>query len=326
MVNVNSTEQMAKSDILVAGSVGKRDIACFIGAGASLTECHPDITVLSSLDYADTDVIAAMKTSRRVIIADTEDYSSLLIKGATLNGLNVMRVSINPDVKGYGDNDAWVERIVERPDCSCVVAHVAGERMTYKIGMPGKQAVLNSLLSLAAIKAAGGDMAMTALTFASCQARAGRGREIVIGDEGQSFTVVDYTDGMNVFSLRAALDHFRLIETGKYCRRTAVLGDFDAGTDIDESYGDALQKQLVDAGITRVLTTGSGMASLTRAAGILTEEFQTNRALKSRLQSMARAGDAALIMGSVSAGLTTIIDELTAQHKTINDTVQVAAE
>lgn len=351
--------------IAITGSIGKREVARLMGAGLAydglcyfsdnkriqpthkggqsafslhvvdfLADAPPvsldcDVCVITPVAHSGEacgNILAAMKAGGEVIIAENHNNSVELIKQAELKALLVTRVSLGRDDGCNGDNDVWVERMTQLSDCSCVIAHVAGERIAYKISLPGEQAVMNSLLALTAVKAAGGDMAMAAITFASQKARAGYGQEIKLGYDGNAFTLVDYTKGMNVLSLSAALAHMSLIKSGKYNHRIAVLSDFDETIAMDKNHLEDLHKHMIEAGITRVLTAGHMIAKLTRSAGILSEEFPSNRALKIRLKAMANMGDVVLVMGTVSSGLAGIIDELIPGLDSNDDRLKVAAE
>ena len=46
-----------------------------------------------------------------------------------------------------------------KPECSCVSAEILGEKVTYKLGAPGRHLVQNSLAVLAAVVLIGGDLA-----------------------------------------------------------------------------------------------------------------------------------------------------------------------
>ena len=364
MADIKSSQENANPVVVITGSVGKSDVARLLGSGLAFdglcslsdnrktpsaiessqaifslhvvdylgemsvvtSKCNVCVvTPVTSKDQIYLNIFSGMKSGDVAIIADDENASNV-IRQAELKGLRVMRVSLERDNHNYTASDVWVERIEQLSDCSCVIAHIAGERIIYKISLPGQQAVMNSLLALAAIKAVGGDMAIAAISFTSQKARAGFGREMNIGDDGNIFTLVDYSDHMNMLSLRAALDHMHLIETDKHHHRIAVLSDFDSSVARDEKHLKALQKHMVEAGITRVLTLGTEMANFMRDAGIFSEEFSTNATLQRRLQSMAKRGDVVLVMGTPSSKMDVLIEALQEHFDINNHRFQAAAE
>ncbi len=364
MADVEFSQKNATPVVVITGSVGKSEVARLLGAGLEfdgscflsdnrkspseienaqaayslhVVDCSGEMSGITSMcdvciitpaaseDQAYIDIFSGMKAGDVAIIADDENAPNV-IRQAELKSLKVMRVSVTRDNPDYSANDVWVERIEQKSDCSCVIAHVAEERIIYKISLPGKQAVMNSLLALAAIKAVGGDMAIAAISFTSQKARAGFGREMNIGEDGNTFTLVDYSGRMNMLSLRAALDHMSLIETGKHNHRIAVFSKFDSSIASNKKHLEALQNYVTEAGITRVLTLGAEMAGFMRDADIFSEEFSTNVSLKRRLKSMAKRGDVVLVMGAASSKISGLIEALQEHFDINNHRIQVAAE
>lgn len=364
MADIKSSQENANPVVVITGSVGKSEVARLLSSGLAfdgscslsdnrktpptsenpqtafslqVVDCLGEMSVVTSQcdaciitpvtsnDQAYINIFSGMKSGDVAIIADDENACNV-IEQAELKSLKIMRVSLERDNTDYSANDVWVERIEQQSDCSCVIAHIAGERIIYKISLPGQQAVMNSLLALTAIKAVSGDMAIAAISFTSQKARAGFGREMGIGDDGNIFTLVDYSGHMNMLSLKGALDHMCLIETGKHNHRIAVLSDFDSSVASDEKHLEALKKHMVKAGITRVLTLGTEMASLMRAVGIVSEEFSTNTTLQRRLQSMAKRGDVVLVMGTPPSEMAELIEALQEHFDINNHRFQAAAE
>ncbi len=61
------------------------------------------------------------------------------------------------------------------PACSAVRADILGQDVTYKIGVPGRHMVMNSLAVLAAASLTGADLALSALALTQFKPAAGRG-------------------------------------------------------------------------------------------------------------------------------------------------------
>ena len=102
-----------------------------------------------------------------------------------------------------------------------------------------------------------------------------------------------------------------------------MLSELD---ECDERCHEEFQSYIAKARITRILTTGSKMASFSKGLGITTEEFQSNIALQSRFQAMTRAGDLALVMGGKSSGFPSLVAALIAQVETGDGSLKMAAE
>lgn len=362
MAKVGFSETSSVCSIAVAGCTGKKEVAHLVAASlaydASCYFCEDgkplpektgqqadyslhvienevpeglraDIAVITSVEVdnrTSLKLVSQMRANATVIIADTFGSSGRIIKLAEDNNLNIIRVNLRQPAEDCVDKDVWADRQIQQADCSCVMANVAGERVAYKISLPGEQSIVNSLLALAVIKVAGGDLAMAAVNFASQKAQSGHGLDIKLGEASRGFELVDYSSDMNAFSLAAALDHISLIETEKYNHRIAVLSDFDDKKIIDKIQLETLEKKIRKSGITRVLTSGHMIAKITRSAGILSEEFSSNAVLQKHLQSMTQYGDLVFVMGSASAGFSKIIEGLTERFKSNEGDLKVAAE
>ena len=119
--------------------------------------------------------------------AKAEIFSGVLAGGhAVLNRDNPFFERLAAAARGFGIQDiisfgahekadVKSERVVLHSSCSCVTADVMGEKLIYKLGMPGEHMVLNSLAVLAAVKLMGADLARAALALAVAEACKGQG-------------------------------------------------------------------------------------------------------------------------------------------------------
>src|SRR5215207_10841745 len=97
-------------------------------------------------------------------------------------------------VVSFGEHasaDVRAERIILKPELSVVEARVLGEPLVYRVGAPGRHVAMNSLAVLAAVKAAGGDLALAALGLTDLRPPAGRGERIWLSAAGGDFLLVD---------------------------------------------------------------------------------------------------------------------------------------
>ena len=122
--------------------------------------------------------------------------------------------------------EARLEVAKLKPECSCVSAELLGERLTYKLGAPGRHIVQNSLAVLAAVVLIGGDLASAALALGSFGAPKGRGaRHRLSLPGGGKVTLIDESYNANPASMRAAIALLGQAEPARQGRRVAVLGD-----------------------------------------------------------------------------------------------------
>lgn len=122
--------------------------------------------------------------------------------------------------------DARLLSCTAEPDGSQVSAKVMGEKLSYRIGAPGKHLAMNSLALLLAVRAAGVDVAKAAQELARVSAPQGRGAQMRL-DMGDGVAVlIDESYNANPVSMRAALTLLAQAPLpGQGGRRIAMLGD-----------------------------------------------------------------------------------------------------
>jgi UDP-N-acetylmuramoyl-tripeptide--D-alanyl-D-alanine ligase len=118
-----------------------------------------------------------------------------------------------------------LDRAVLHETCTCVTAHVFGEEVVYKLGVPGEHVAMNSLAVLGAAALAGADLARAALSLAALSAPKGRGERHRLLAPGGHLTLIDESYNANPSSVRAALAVFGNTKPGRGGRKIAVLGD-----------------------------------------------------------------------------------------------------
>ncbi|MHA1151977.1 MAG: UDP-N-acetylmuramoylalanyl-D-glutamyl-2,6-diaminopimelate--D-alanyl-D-alanine ligase [Alphaproteobacteria bacterium] len=223
-------------------------------------------------------------------------------------------------VIGFGRDAAAEARLI---DCtleatgSRVEAEILGERLSYRVGLPGSHWVANSLAVLATVAAAGADVARAAEELAGIEAVAGRGVRRQIDLHGGSFTLIDDSYNANVNSMRAAFEVLgRAVvgstTTGTRGRRIAILGDMlELGACAREMHL-ALAQPLQDAGVDLVLTCGSEMAALQDAlpAALRGGHAADSSALAPLATATLAAGDVVSIKGSLGSRMKLLVEAL----------------
>jgi UDP-N-acetylmuramoyl-tripeptide--D-alanyl-D-alanine ligase len=154
-----------------------------------------------------------------VLNRDNSQFARLS-KSAAAAGIKQI-VSFGSDEKA----DARLIDVSLHPACSAVRAQILGQDITYKIAMPGRHMVMNSLAVLAAASMAGADLALSALALAQLKPASGRGvREVLALSEGTA-TLIDESYNANPASMAAAITVLGQADIGPRGRRVAVLGD-----------------------------------------------------------------------------------------------------
>jgi len=140
----------------------------------------------------------------------------------------------------------------------------AGARVCYTVAEPGEHWIANSLGVLAAVRAAGGDLASAGLALAEMGGLKGRGARSRIAAAGGSALLIDESYNANPASMRATLR--ALGETPAH-RRIAVLGDMKELGDLSSSFHAQLAEPLAEAQIDHAILVGEDMRSLAAELG-----------------------------------------------------------
>lgn len=215
------------------------------------------------------------------------------------------------------DNTAhvYILRQVFHDTCSCIIASVKGQVMTFKIGMLGHHWVMNSLAILAAVGAVGGDMGLAGLGLAETKPLKGRGRRhrIFLDMSGEaSILLIDESYNANPASMRAALETLEQTSQNDNARRVAVLGDMaELGGKSDDLHA-ALAGEIENRDINRVYTVGPHMKKLSdRLAGFRNGGHFGNRAaLEAALIRDLRVGDVVMVKGSNVSGMNKVVEKI----------------
>ena len=201
-----------------------------------------------------------------------------------------------------------------RPDGSTVEAVFAGTLLRYALRVPGRHWVTNSLAVLAAVQAAGADMARAAAALAGLEAPKGRGHRCEIAWRGGRLALIDESYNASPASMRAALAVLAAIPPGPGGRRIAVLGDMLELGGMAESLHRDLAAPIAAAAVDRVFLVGAAMRALHEA---LPQERRgglwrsADEAIPSLLSDL-RPGDIVTVKGSYGVGMGRVVERLCA--------------
>jgi UDP-N-acetylmuramoyl-tripeptide--D-alanyl-D-alanine ligase len=208
--------------------------------------------------------------------------------------------------------DARLLSVELKPDGSEVEADVLGEKLSYRLGAPGRHLVQNSLAVLAAVKLTGADVATAALAYADLRAQAGRGGRTVFPRKEGAIVIIDESYNANPASMRAALATLGLAPRNEFKRRVAVLGDMlELGIQ-----GPQLHQQLAEvvdgAGVDVVFACGELMGSLYEAlpASRQGAYAKTAEELAPLLTAGVEPGDVIMVKGSLGSRMGPLVEAL----------------
>ena len=193
-------------------------------------------------------------------------------------------------------------------------ADLAGRRLAYDIGVPGRHWVMNSLAVLAAADALGVALERAATAFADLPALDGRGQRHVLACRGGTFTLIDESYNANPASVRAAIETLGRIEPESGGRRIAVLGSMrELGADSDAMHA-GLAAPLIENGIDLLIAADDMRLALDRLPqamrGASTQDGQT---LADLVSSTVAAGDVVMVKGSNASRMAAVVEHLKSQ-------------
>ncbi|MGH6834728.1 MAG: UDP-N-acetylmuramoylalanyl-D-glutamyl-2,6-diaminopimelate--D-alanyl-D-alanine ligase [Methylocella sp.] len=212
----------------------------------------------------------------------------------------------------HAQADAKLVSVTLAADHSIVQAEVCGQRLTYRLGAPGRHLAMNSLAVLLAAKAFGVDLELAARALATFSAQPGRGERLRLSTKNGPFTLIDESYNANPASMRAALALAGAIPVPGKGRRIAVLGDMlelgDKGAAMHaELAGDAAANH-----IDLVFAAGPLMKHLFEALPSHLRGAWRDRAsdLAALVVAAVQRGDMVIVKGSNASRMRAIIDAL----------------
>lgn len=221
----------------------------------------------------------------------------------------------------HAEADVRLEAVALRPECCCITAVLFGERVTYKLGVPGEHMALNSLAVLAACKLAGADLARAAMALADAKPAKGRGGQTRLNTGQGSVLLLDESYNANPASVAAAFALLGTLKPGKSGRRIAVLGDMlelgDFGPDLHRE----LAAGIASNGIDLVFTAGALMRHLYDVIppGKRGIHADHSTALVDDLKATLRSGDCVMVKGSLGSRMGPVVEALKAHWPVITE-------
>lgn len=193
---------------------------------------------------------------------------------------------------------------------SLVTAQVQNALLCFTIAQAGAHWVSNALAVLAAVKAVGGDLPAAGLAFAEMAGLAGRGARHRVAFGDGHILLIDESYNANPVSMAATIEQ---LGSESCDRRVAILGamrELGPGEDV---YHADLAAPLVAAGVQFVLLVGEEMVPLAKVleGRIEFEHVPDHLIAEGRLKDLIRSGDAVLVKGSNSVGLSHLVTALT---------------
>jgi UDP-N-acetylmuramoyl-tripeptide--D-alanyl-D-alanine ligase len=202
---------------------------------------------------------------------------------------------------------------------SLVTADLGDRRICYTIAEPGEHWIVNSLGVMAAVRAAGGDLASAGLALAEMGGLKGRGARHTLAVAGGTALLIDESYNANPASMRATL---KALSQTPAKRRLAVLGSMKELGDFSDAFHRQLAEPITEAGVDHAILVGPEMGALAEELGKAASTSLGKGPSFAHCEGHAEAtllleqfglahGDAVLVKGSNSVGLGRLVSHFT---------------
>lgn len=257
---------------------------------------------------AKAEIFSGLPVGGTAIIPHDNIHADLLAAAARDVGARIVRFGQTAGA------DVRAEQVKLHADCSCVTAQIGSERLTYRIGMAGQHWVNNSLAVLAAVQAAGGDLALAGLALSDFDGLPGRGQRLRVAACGGEAMLIDEAYNANPASMAASLAVLAAITPAGRGRRLALLGGMKELGLLSEEFHTGIAPHLLKAGAAVAVLVGDDMEPLARALGrqIDVRHVADADAALAEIRKTLAADDVLLVKGSNSVGLGRVIAALAA--------------
>ena len=248
--------------------------------------------IFQGLEPGGTAIVPFDSPHRDRLIAATQPHAGKIVTFGTSDGADVRAIETMRTDHG-----------------TFVTARLGDEELSYTVSQFGAHWVSNSLAVLAAVRAAGGDLALAGLALAELGGLAGRGARFVAHVGGGEVLVIDESYNANPVSMTATL---KVFGEEKAARKIAVLGEMRELGRSSAAYHEGLAGPVRDSGADTVILVGEAMSALANAleGSVDFVHVADATAARDRLTRVLAPGDAVLIKGSNGVGLAAVVAAL----------------
>ena len=247
-----------------------------------------------------------------IIPRDNVHYPRLRAK-AEKHAQQIISFGFSPDA-----DVRCVEHVGANSGGSLITAQLPGGMLCYSLSQAGDHWIGNSLAVLAAVEAVGADLAVAGLALAELDGLKGRGARHMITVQSGEALLIDESYNANPASMAATITAFGRANADRHVVILATMKEL--GSKSAEFHAE-IKLHLDAAGVSYALLVGEEMVPLAKAlerdiawAGKFTHCAGAKEAV-SAAQDVIRPGDAILIKGSNSMGLSAVVDTLVVNAK-----------
>lgn len=187
-----------------------------------------------------------------------------------------------------------------------ITAKLPTAELCFTLSQPGEHWVSNSLAVLAAVESLGGDLAAAGLALAEMAGLPGRGARVTLSIAGGKALLIDESYNANPLSMAATL---KQLGKERADRRIAVLGAMKELGNRSEELHAGLAEPLAAGRVDIAILVGKEMEPLADALSgdVSVTHVADTKAATEALEAEIRPGDAILVKGSNSVGLSRLV-------------------
>ncbi|MEZ5655665.1 MAG: UDP-N-acetylmuramoyl-tripeptide--D-alanyl-D-alanine ligase [Sphingobium sp.] len=201
------------------------------------------------------------------------------------------------------------EAVPSQSGGTLVSAHFPEAELCFTIAAPGEHQVSNALAVVTAVEMVGGDLAAAGLALAEMAGLPGRGARMAVPLTSGTALMIDESYNANPLSMTATI---RQLGREQASRRVAVLGAMKELGDRSASLHSGLADPVQQAEVDMAILVGEEMQPLAKAleGKVMLQHVADAQAATAALRSFVQPGDAILVKGSNSVGLSRLVAEL----------------
>lgn len=269
---------------------------------------------LDEIAEAKSEIFSGVVSGGAAVLNQDSPYYDFLAQRAKAQGVK--------NIYGFGRAAGAaikLEQLALHATCCCVTADVMGEKVCYKLGVPGEHMAMNSLAVLAAVKLMGADLARATMALAHAEPAKGRGVQSRLQIGVGEFLLIDESYNANPASVEAALALLGHLRPRKSGRRIAVLGDMlelgDFGPDLHAGLAKAMDDNAIDV----LYAAGPLMQNLWQNTSEQKRGAYatTSAELKDVLLQAINPDDVVMIKGSLGSRMGILVDAVRANFAAV---------
>ena len=261
------------------------------------TEFFPDESAIAD---AKGEIFRGLEPGGTAIVPFDSPHRARLAAAAAPHAARIVTFGL-----GEGADVRPVEMVRNKTGGTFVTAVIGERELSFTVGQPGAHWVSNALAVLAAVDAAGADLALAGLALAELNGLAGRGARLSVPAGAGAAVVIDESYNANPASMRATL----AVLAQEPGRHLAVLGEMRELGEKSPAYHASLAEPILAARVEAAVLVGEAMRPLADALEGRMDFVHVPDAAGAldRLKGWVHAGDAVLVKGSNGVGLAKVV-------------------